>query len=157
MKKALLIIACVITFTFESHAQQQRLLSYDTLRYNYILENYCLEKGQKVLDSTQADYIKKYMIWAKKNFTWWHKGTFSFIIQSDTLTSDSVRLAGYALVKNEFLKYGLTQKQIKWVIDLNDPKHDYGMWISGCPNKIIVEVIPHIRNRKYRDLIFCDD
>jgi hypothetical protein len=95
------------------------------------------------------------MIWANKNFTGnKRRSFFIFDIQSDASISKSERLAKYELVKNEFLKYGLRESQIK-MFDLNDPHSQER--IVGCPSKIVVAVEPVIRKRKYRDMIFCDD
>lgn len=154
MKKAILVTACTVTFFFEGYAQQ-KLLSYDTLRYNHVIENYCLEKDQNVLDSAQSDYIKKYSIWAKKNFKRKHKNYFIVELQSNIDISDSERLAKYELIKREFLKYGLAERYFK-LVDLSDPTKHYSMRLSGCPNGVKVHVEPYIKKREYCDLFFCD-
>jgi hypothetical protein len=156
MKKAILLIACITTFFFESYAQKKlMLLSYDTLRYNDVMEYYCLDSGQKVLDSTQAEYIKNLSIWAKKNFKGKRKNYFVFQMQSNIAVGDSERLATYDLVIKEFLKNGLVERQIK-KFDYSDPTIPMYAWISGCPHGVIVKITPRIKKREYCDLRFCD-
>jgi hypothetical protein len=95
------------------------------------------------------------MIWVKKNFKSKRKNYLVFSIQSDdTSISYSERYARYELVKNEFLKYGLAESQIK-MFDLSDPTKQKYMWIPGCPDGIMVLVEPVIRKKRYCDMTFC--